>query len=225
MRKENFKYLLFLVLLFSFFGNSKIGFANQDNKFELSKQEWEKMQKNSYVEDFVEKEKTKSQPSSLPTFNGGLSILKPLSYILLAVFILLALFFIVRNTINMQKFRKKDKDLEFLIENMDEQIHEINLDELLSYALKNQMFNLAIRIRYLMIIKLLSERKLINWTKDKTNGQYLQEMRSNKYFNGFREITVLFEKVWYGDIVLIEPTYFQYSPYFENFLNIISNRD
>ena len=46
----------------------------------------------------------------------------------------------------------------------------------------------------------MSNSNLIDWKKQKTNGEYLSEMYGKPLFENFRNSTNLFERVWYGDI-------------------------
>jgi Domain of unknown function (DUF4129) len=40
---------------------------------------------------------------------------------------------------------------------------------------------------------------LIAWKKDKTNRDYLNEIRGRNNYNDFRQLTLVYEIVWYGD--------------------------
>jgi len=59
-------------------------------------------------------------------------------------------------------------------------------------------YALAMRLYYLAIIKEMSLKKLIKWKRDKTNGEYLRELRSSNFFTEFNEVTNIFERIWYG---------------------------
>ena len=65
-------------------------------------------------------------------------------------------------------------------------------------ALKNQDYRLAIRLYYLKILQSFKRKGLIEWKKDKTNNDYLKEVRQTTFHNTFRKLTGIFERIWYG---------------------------
>jgi hypothetical protein len=56
-----------------------------------------------------------------------------------------------------------------------------------------------VRILYLSTIQQLNSTGLILWKKDKTNKDFLREMRKHSNYKTFRDITLAYEIVWYGD--------------------------
>lgn len=86
-----------------------------------------------------------------------------------------------------------------------ERIEEIDLDALLHEALRNGRFRDAARFRYLLALQRLAARDLIVWEKNKTNRDYLAEVRraGRASLNApFAEVTRLFEWIWYGEAPL-----------------------
>lgn len=118
--------------------------------------------------------------------------------------------------------RKLARDgVEITLENLDAYIHESDLDRFLREALAAGNFALAVRIYYLQTIKKLSERKAIRWSREKTNRDYLSEMKTHPRFAEFRALTRRFERVWYGNQTLAAPEFAQIEPEFKSFLGAI----
>ena len=90
-----------------------------------------------------------------------------------------------------------------MIEN-EEDINQINFDELITAAIENKQYKLAIRYLFLKSLKLLSERKLIELRNNKTNHQYLLEIKNSQIANAFQDTTFRFEWIWYGDFPVDE---------------------
>ena len=42
---------------------------------------------------------------------------------------------------------------------------------------------------------------MINWKKDKTNGDYLNEMKNSVNYQLFKKCTSLYELVWFNEIL------------------------
>ena len=84
------------------------------------------------------------------------------------------------------------------LENIEERIHESDLDRYIREALEKENYPMAVRLYYLAIIKELSLKKWIKWKKDKTNRDYIRELSTTDWYGNFRSVTTMFEKVWYG---------------------------
>ncbi len=85
------------------------------------------------------------------------------------------------------------------LENLEQHLDETDLIPFLQAALDAQNYALAIRLYYLQIIKNLAAGGLIRWSKEKTNRDYLHEMRTHRLSSEFRRLTALYERVWYGN--------------------------
>lgn len=110
------------------------------------------------------------------------------------------------------------------LENIEENIHETDLERFIREAKEKGDFALAMRLYYLAVIKELSLRKIIKWKRDKTNGEYLRELRSSDYFANFREITNIFERVWYGGGTIDRGGFAVIEPKFRDFVNILQQK-
>lgn len=86
------------------------------------------------------------------------------------------------------------------LEDIETNLQNADVESFLDKAIRQQEYRLAIRLYYLAIIKKLSQKGYIHWRKEKTNGQYLQELRQKKHpkTKDFREVTRVFERVWYS---------------------------
>jgi hypothetical protein len=81
----------------------------------------------------------------------------------------------------------------------EENFIETDLEKLLRIALESNDYRSAVRILYLSTIQQLNTSGLILWKKDKTNKDFLREMRKHSDYKTFRDITLAYEIVWYGD--------------------------
>ena len=154
----------------------------------------------TYEEDVVKDKKPKEKKNksggwSFPA--GSAELLKMVSFV--AVFILFAfiLYYVSKNTTLSQSIKKmKPSDVHAPVEN----IEELDIDGLLRQALTDGDLRVAVRIRYLMLLKKLNEAGLIAWKKNKTNRDYLSELYGrNSCYDDVRELTLAYEIVWYGE--------------------------
>ncbi len=103
-------------------------------------------------------------------------------------------------------------------ENVEEYLHESDLDRFLREAKAANNYQVAVRLYFLKIIRELSERGQITWSKEKTNRDYLREMRPNPQHRDFRNVVNSFEKTWYGLAQLDETAFLQIENQMQQFL-------
>ena len=108
------------------------------------------------------------------------------------------------------------------IQKIEENIHEADLEDYIDQAKVEGNFNLAIRLYYLAILKELSLQKIIKWKVDKTNSQYLWEMRGHDQVDEFRTLTRIFERSWYGDRLLDAASFAELEPKFQRFISLLT---
>jgi len=93
------------------------------------------------------------------------------------------------------------------------------LEKNLAEAIHNSDYRRAIRYSYLIVIRELSMAKLIVAAKDKTNYEYIRELNSHPVSGLFSEITRMFEKTWYGEML---PAPEEYSSFENKFTRLRS---
>lgn len=108
--------------------------------------------------------------------------------------------------------------VEITADNLDEYLHETDLDRFLREALAQGNYPLAIRLYYLQVIKDLSEKNAIRWSREKTNRDYMREMRAHALGEQFREATRTYERIWYGNQSLSAADFARLEPQFKNLL-------
>lgn len=72
-------------------------------------------------------------------------------------------------------------------------------DTLLRDAIRSGNYRHAVRYLYLQTLRQLYERKLIEIGSNKTNYEYVNEVRKQKFANEFASLTLQYEYVWYGE--------------------------
>jgi len=84
------------------------------------------------------------------------------------------------------------------IKRVEQNLHKSDMEILIDKSLAEGNYMLSVRLHYLWAIKELSNKRLIKWKRDKTNRDYLREMRKTDLYQPFRDVTRIFERVWYG---------------------------
>lgn len=107
------------------------------------------------------------------------------------------------------------------LEHVEENIHETDLEQLIRQAVGEGQYSIAIRLYYLLIIKELSLKEHILWKRDKTNTDYLRELEQTNFFAAFRQVTSVYERAWYGDVIPKEGDYVAVKEDFERLVRQI----
>ena len=157
------------------------------------------------AEDWITKIKNwiNNQLASLRSSEAYYTILDFVYYGLMIIAVLL----IIRGLIKADRrgliFGKLSREEIKFAENKEE-ISKLNFDDLISAAIENKNYKLAVRYLFLKSLQLLSEKDLIKINDNKTNHQYLSEIKNDKISRVFRKTTSVFEWIWYGDFPVDE---------------------
>ncbi|MBT8184818.1 MAG: DUF4129 domain-containing protein [Eudoraea sp.] len=104
----------------------------------------------------------------------------------------------------------------------EDHIEHVDLDTLLAAAIGQKDFRLAIRYQYLKVLKSLSQRSIIDWHYEKTNRDYLKEIRTPAIQSLFKDVSYLYDYIWYGEQYINEEVYVAAESRFEAIKNQIS---
>ncbi|MFM9985238.1 MAG: DUF4129 domain-containing protein [Flavobacteriales bacterium] len=146
--------------------------------------------------DFETQEDIESSWSLGTIFSSSMA--KFIGIMLLLVILIVVVYFFMQGT-KSNKDSKVQLAFDAMPDVLEDLPEETDLERFLRMSLEAGDYKTAIRILYIMIIQRMHERNWIIWKKDKTNRDYLNEVRSRKSYGQFRDITLVYEIVWYGD--------------------------
>ncbi len=207
-----------LVILFLFFFAFAPAAEVAANGAELDKQQWEKLRDGrDYTDTFKtpkpkkEKEEKKesssnSSNSSSRNFDFRLGDSRFIIYFIVVILVIALIVRILSKTQSNAKISENALSIDNITE-IEERMHELSLDDLLEQAVKAGNLRLALRLNFLIIIKQLSQNKIIKWKKDKTNWEYHREIKNRLVADQFRSVIINFESFWYGEHPLSETNY------------------
>jgi hypothetical protein len=190
---------------------------------EVEKEKWDDAANGlDYSKDQPKPEKTRQNRNfDMSGWNATTAGIGKIMQILAIMVALAAIAFGIYRTLQAPKNRKIGQAEDGTIitaENVDAYIHETDLERFLREALASGNYALCIRLYYLQTIKTLSEKDAIKWSREKTNRDYLREMRDHRLGREFREATRTFERVWYGNEPLDAGGYALLEPGFKGLL-------
>ncbi|HLS30707.1 MAG TPA: DUF4129 domain-containing protein [Flavobacteriaceae bacterium] len=106
---------------------------------------------------------------------------------------------------------------EVLLSDEEKIMRSEDIPKLIEQAQAEQNYRLAVRYSYLLILKILKDKNLIDYQYQKTNQEYQYELKQDEMAVQFDVITRLYEFIWYGDF---KPTQLQYQQAKKEFDNI-----
>lgn len=135
---------------------------------------------------------------------GKLSTSNALMYPVIIILVLLLLFIIFKLLkINPKRLLGKKKLQSIDDINIEsENVHEMNFTELINKAIEAENYRLAVRYLYLKNLKKLSDKEYVVWSPNKTNTNYVQELKDENLKKNFFRTSLIFDYVWYGEMIL-----------------------
>lgn len=121
-----------------------------------------------------------------------------LQYGTIAVAFLLVLWILMRSEFRGVLSRRNVSSTGIDFDEVEEDLHAMNFDLLISEALKLGNHRRAVRLHYLKLLRTMTERGLIEWRREKTNSEYLYELSNRTMRPQFAKLTRVFDYVWYG---------------------------
>ncbi|WP_037314852.1 DUF4129 domain-containing protein [Salegentibacter sp. Hel_I_6] len=81
-------------------------------------------------------------------------------------------------------------------------VKSADISSLIQKAIQQENYRLAVRYLYLKSLRLLDQKEHISYRFQKTNEDYINEIRETELKSQFTKITRLYDFIWYGDFDL-----------------------
>lgn len=115
-------------------------------------------------------------------------------------------------------FNKKSKAQNPELRAISENIHEIDFNHLISQYENQNDYRYAVRYQFLKTLKLFNDKKYLTWDPDKTNLDYIHELKNFPRKKEFARLTLIFDHVWYGDFQINAELYAKYKTEFNDLI-------
>lgn len=86
-------------------------------------------------------------------------------------------------------------------------------------AIAEGRLRLAVRLMYLQTIRVLADKEIIVYSKEKTNAAYLRSLSQTRWHQPFARLTVDYEYIWYGEVPVNGEQFSTIQGQFKQFLN------
>lgn len=187
----------------------------------LDEKKWSKLKDDyKYKSVAIDTTQKEQKAKKTPNISIGGDWIEMLAYLFVFALITLILYLLFRYGYFGNNELKNKKTLFSVIEN-PEDIDSLDIDPLLADALKNKEYRLALRLKYLALLKLLSNQGLIKWRREFTNRNYADQLRESTFYGSFIQSTFIYESGWYGNYAVDESVYLKSEQLFKQIENQI----
>jgi hypothetical protein len=155
---------------------------------------------------------------------GGIGIVFKLLLVLAGIFLLYILYRVLsdfkytkkngRNSVEANPIRQSTEGLE-------EEIDTESLSFLIQNAKSSGNYTFAIRYYFLLYLEKLQENNVLIYHREKTNSDYLNEIKDTEQSTQFLKISYLFEYVWYGKKPVDESDFAEIEAIFKKQINAV----
>ena len=104
---------------------------------------------------------------------------------------------------------------------IEQDITQMDFRQLIENTKKDGDYRLAVRYYYLWLLKTLTYREIIKWHPDKTNTDYLYEIKDSTLRKDFEYLSYVYDYSWYGDFHIDNEAYIKAEKAFQKTLNTL----
>lgn len=130
--------------------------------------------------------------------------------VLLGLIFLTALYIAVRLLMKHRGrwfLEKKNEAVSVNLSNVEKHIHEADFEALFKEVEQKGDTRQSVRVLHLWVLKTFTDHGIIQWNPDKTNIDYLSEIRDNALQEQFRYLSYLYNYIWYGGFSINDSEY------------------
>ena len=145
----------------------------------------------------------------------------------LAILIIISvIYLIVKTLINKEGqwiFGKNARKKNIQYSDIEKNIHLLDFEKLIKESVLSGEKRIAIRYYYLWLLKVMAQNQYIEWDIEKTNSDYLYELKNPAYKDDFTYLSYLYNYIWYGEFEIDETSFIKAENRFKKSIKTFSN--
>lgn len=130
-----------------------------------------------------------------------------------------AIFFYLRRNGYVFRRSSKKETVKDVVQEMDVEHEAVAYESHIQQAIAEGKLRLAVRLMYLQTIRVLADKEIIVYSKEKTNAAYLRSLSQTQWHKPFARLTVDYEYIWYGEVPVNGEQFSTIQGQFKHFLN------
>lgn len=146
---------------------------------------------------------------SIGSDSASMSAIEIIVKILAIAIIVFVIYLIVKAVMNDEGrwvFGKSSDKKIIHYDEIERNLQIVDFEKLINEALKSGERRLAIRYYYLWLLKKMASKEIIEWDVEKTNSDYIYEIKNTKLKEEFTYLSYLYNYIWYGEFDFDENT-------------------
>ncbi|MCI9845881.1 DUF4129 domain-containing protein [Flavobacterium pectinovorum] len=105
---------------------------------------------------------------------------------------------------------------------IEKNIHLLDFEKLIKESIESGEKRIAIRYYYLWLLKIMAKNHYIEWDTEKTNTDYLYELKKPAHKEEFMYLSYLYNYIWYGEFEIDETAFVKAENQFKKSLKTFS---
>lgn len=153
-------------------------------------------------------------------------LVETLLRVIAIVVVIAVIYMIVKAIMNKEGQWIFGKDSDKKIINYDEiekNLHLVDFEKLIQNSLLSDEKRLVVRYYYLWLLKKMSAKHIIEWDVEKTNSDYLYEIKDQTQKEDFAYLSYLYNYIWYGEFDLDDVTFAKAKNAFEKSIKYLKD--
>lgn len=116
-------------------------------------------------------------------------------------------------------FKKKKPEIDKTVKLTDEELDTETYHQQIEQAVASGRFRAAVRLLYLQTLRVLVDKGIIDYSREKTNAAYLRSLVSTPWYKTFATLTLDYEYIWYGEVPVNDEQFNVIHRQFRQFMN------
>ncbi|WP_395075841.1 DUF4129 domain-containing protein [Flavobacterium sp.] len=161
---------------------------------------------------------------SLSNKETSMNFVEVLMKVLAILVVIFVIYLIVKSIMNKegQWIFGKNSDKKIIdYTEIEKNIHAVDFEKLIKNTLKSGEKRLSIRYYYLWLLKKMSAKEIIIWDIEKTNSDYLYEIKNQTQKDEFAYLSYLYNYIWYGEFDIDDAAFTKAKNSFEKAIQAI----
>ncbi|SHM96669.1 DUF4129 domain-containing protein [Chitinophaga sp. CF418] len=97
-------------------------------------------------------------------------------------------------------FKRKKPDIDKTVKLTEEELDVETYHQQIEQAISSGTFRVAVRLLYLQTLRVLVDKGILTYSREKTNAAYLRSLVSTPWYKTFATLTLDYEYIWYGEM-------------------------
>jgi hypothetical protein len=116
-------------------------------------------------------------------------------------------------------FKKTSVEIDKTVRLTDEELDVDTYHQQIEQAVNSGRLRVAVRLLYLQTLRILVDKQIVTYSREKTNAAYLRSMVSTPWYKAFAMLTLDYEYIWYGDVPVNDEQFKVIHRQFRQFMN------